>query len=809
MKLNFITFGDLNGNRGSTRIRVLNLVQALKQRGCECEINGENFEGYDAIIFQKTPLSLNFKEAIQKARRKNIPIVFDLDDYMEEYLPLLKYYDLIIVSTEYLKNICLKYHPNVEVVPNCLDVDDINIPLKKDNKHQTAVWYGYSLNSYILKLWDIKGIKKISEKNCDIVYDAAKIDSQLQKFDLVIIPQEKNALTLSKTHCRMLKAIYLGVPCLISDMPVYLNLAEELGFPKEFIVHNNNEWNKKIADFKAGRLKFDFDFVAARQKIMEKYSADKIAEIFQNTLTDFINGEHKKLATIREDEYKSAVSVVIKISDRSEDNLKTLESVLAQTIFDLEIIFCGENLPAEVNTIMQKDGRIFYNKIPDGKYVYFINGGDEIEKDCLKKMFVFAQTSEAEITMMRGFWQQGAQKEIIPSDKCSQKITDIRNITEFLDYPLVFGTCLYLRYFLVNNGIWEPQLQILPDQDFAYLVWEKRPSLYVLNENFLKINLQFKPYAEIEKNSVELLKNYAKATSSLMPTKNKFAVIQIIKDKNDIIPAFITMQSIIKNVGKQIPVHLFHSVVLSSSIEAQFKNSGEVYLHKTNFYYNEPLNILFSILNQWHEKEQVLYVSNSCLVISDFSDIFSLENESLLASRVHNGSLDTNVILFNTKLFREQFLNHYFYKKITEDVWNALMYCHNKDLPAQFDYFAEDFKDLSTKTLSKTQIICYKIKKPWKDLYSPFAFMWWQYARQSVFYETLMTQMSWDFVMNAEQESIELSALFESYSEEIYSLMKEYIKEALLSFVTFGNASLNHKLRLSLIAKKISEWVVK
>lgn len=809
MKLNFITFGDLNGKRGSTRIRVLNLVQALKQRGCECEINGENFEGYDAIIFQKTQLSLNFKEAIQKARRKNIPIVFDLDDYMEEYLPLLKYFDLIIVSTEYLKNICLKYHPNVEVVPNCLDVDDINIPLKTNNKHQTAVWYGYSLNSYILKLWDIKGIKKISEKNCDIIYDAAKIDKQLQKFDLIIIPQEKNALTLSKTHCRMLKAIYLGVPCLISDMPVYLNLAEELGFPKEFIVYNNNEWNKKIADFKAGRLKFDFDFVAARQKIMEKYSADKIAEIFQNTLTDFINGEHKKLATIREDEYKSAVSVVVKISDDAEDNIKTLKSLSAQSIYDLEIILCGEKFSAEIEVFKQNDGRIFYNKIPEGKYVYFLNGGDEIAKDCLKKLFVFAQAGDAEITMMQGFWQNGLRKEIMPADKCSQKIFDVRNVTEFLDYPLVFGTCLYRKDFLISNGIWEPRLQILPDDDFAYLVWKKCHLLYVLPESFLSTNSELKSDLENEKKSRILLENYKEATASVMPVKNDCAIIQIIQDKNDILPAFITTQSLIKNIGHKIPIHIFSVVKIPPSIMAQCENTGVIYLHRLKTVFSKRLNVLFYVLQKWQECEKVLYVSNSCLAISDFSEVFDLDSEKALCSRLHNGGIDTNVMLINLPRFREQFAEKAFYKPINDDVWYALMYQHNQELAAQFDYFVEDFKDLSTRTLEKTKIICYEVKKPWNNLYAPFAFLWWKYARESAFYEVFIAQILRNFAINVNQETIEFSSLFNNESEELYPLMKAYIKEALLSLITFGNASRNHKLKLALLAQKIRKEVVK
>lgn len=47
-----------------------------------------------------------------------------------------------------------------------------------------------------------------------------------------------------------------------------------MDYPKEFIVSDNEDWTERINDIKSGKIKFNFDFLAARIKILKYYSSE-------------------------------------------------------------------------------------------------------------------------------------------------------------------------------------------------------------------------------------------------------------------------------------------------------------------------------------------------------------------------------------------------------------------------------------------------------------------------------------------------------------------------------------------------------
>ena len=87
-----------------------------------------------------------------------------------------------------------------------------------------------------------------------------------------------------------LKTIYLGVPVLVSDLPAYIELANFLNYPKEFIVKDNEDWNQKISDIRKNKINFNFDFNEARQRILNTYSIEARNEIWLKTIVS----AHKK-----------------------------------------------------------------------------------------------------------------------------------------------------------------------------------------------------------------------------------------------------------------------------------------------------------------------------------------------------------------------------------------------------------------------------------------------------------------------------------------------------------------------------------
>ncbi len=813
MKINFITFGDKDGKRGSTRIRVLNLMAALEKKGWTCAFNDENIEGYDLLFFQKTTLRVKVKEIIKQARLRKIPIILDLDDYSKLVLSPLKYFDMITVSTPYLKALCDPYHPNVVVIPNMLDMQNIDFPLKTDNRHKNVVWYGYSQNSYILEKWNIEGVKRISDKKGDIPYKADKIDEQLQQFDMVVIPQEQNEKTLVKTHCRMLKALYLGLPCMVSDMPVYIELAKQLNFPENFIVSNPDEWNQKIKDFKAGKLKFNFNFEKAREIIIQNYGAEAIVNIFQRTIEKFMQEKHTPLAVVRDE--KLPISVIMSADD-DKKLIKSLESLLNQTLFDIEIILTGKKLSTKLTDYMKKDKRIYFNKIPEGKYIYFLNSGDWIEPDCLKHLYAAMEISKADVVMMDDYIINNSVKNLVTANLCGKLITDMGEMAEFLDYPLSFENCIYRKNFLTENGIMLPDYASFPDTEFLYRVYKNCRSLYVIPKAFLHCthdNISL----EKDMNTLQpLLKNYLNTKIAISAQDCTDSIILIIRDKEQIIPAFITLQSIIKNLRNTTAIKIYSIIKVPESIKFQLTNYPNVYLYELPSYngYKSNLNILFNVLLSQTNANKILYISNSCLALSNLDEIFELDNEKIFSARkmANDMYIDTNVLLINVQKFKDNFENYPPIKKeITNAVWYSMMYFDTEDMPINYNYLISEFANITPYLLSEIKLVCYENKLPWKNLSVPFGFLWWQYARKNTFYENVLFQLTTPRNNNNLNmaEKIDFLKHVNQNQDKVYSLMVSYIKETFLWLITFGNTAAEHKAKLMKISKSIQDEVMK
>lgn len=269
-KFAFVTSGDENA--GSTRQRVYKITKELLNRGYNVSIN-ENLRQADILIFQKSDYKY-LKKRFFKYLFSNKFIIFDVDDmYVGDYLKLVKYSDLVIAGSQYLADFYKKYNKNIAVLDDALDVIDKNIELKQNlNLDNPQIgWFGTTTNLPILEKLQIKNLKTIT-RGGDIEWSRETVDYDIQKFDLICIPQEKTPVGLSKGNCRMLKTLYLGVPALVSDIPPYIELANFVDYPKEMFVKDGEDWNEKIEKIKSGEIKFNVDFNYIREKILSKYS---------------------------------------------------------------------------------------------------------------------------------------------------------------------------------------------------------------------------------------------------------------------------------------------------------------------------------------------------------------------------------------------------------------------------------------------------------------------------------------------------------------------------------------------------------
>lgn len=277
-KITFITNG--NENIGSTRLRVYRIAEALRDFGYDVGIN-QNIDNADILVFQKSGFSALLPLFIKARREKNKFLVFDIDDYADDtYRFFVAYADLVVTPSCYLRDKYLKVNRNIAIVDNVLDIRQPDCRLAQfDLRRLNKVWFGNRSNLQALHDTGLKDVTTITSDG-DIEWNAETIDRDLQQFDLLVLPQVKDSNGLAKSNCRMLKALYLGIPVLAQNMPFYVDLARRLNYPESMIVTDIDSWTEKCEDLRSGKLPFHYDFQAARRLILQYYGIENIVDLW-------------------------------------------------------------------------------------------------------------------------------------------------------------------------------------------------------------------------------------------------------------------------------------------------------------------------------------------------------------------------------------------------------------------------------------------------------------------------------------------------------------------------------------------------
>lgn len=293
LKISFITTNSVTS--GSARQRVYKLVNFFKENNQEISISvNENIENADILVLQKSNPVVLCDYLIKYYQKKFI--VFDIDDFHPkgEYDFLIKFSDLLIVGSEYLKAKFLPMNKNIFVLDDPIDVKDLNMQLKPSyNLSKPKLgWFGNTCNLDVLEKTGVKNVTKIT-RGGDIEWSLDTIDENLQKFDVVLIPQEKSITGLAKGNCRMLKCIYLGIPALVSNLDAYVQLAKLIDYPVDFVIKDGANWNNRIDDIKNNKIKFDFDFKKAREITIQNYGIEAFANQWLNSVLTYYNTDQR------------------------------------------------------------------------------------------------------------------------------------------------------------------------------------------------------------------------------------------------------------------------------------------------------------------------------------------------------------------------------------------------------------------------------------------------------------------------------------------------------------------------------------
>jgi hypothetical protein len=290
----FDTFGDVT--TASSRLRAWKLGEFLTRSDHRVRMNKGG--QCDVYICQKVrPFA-----SVRELRETGALVVYDLDDHLllegagshgvkGEVVAFMNAADLVTVGSEYLGDAARKYHRNVFVLENPVDIKSAELVRSKAADLKRIGWFGTSAG-----LADLRAVKtdetiETITRGGDIEFDLKSIDQTLTGFDLVVLPVEFNSWNLAKNANRMIKSVALGVPVLATATPAHIEVAEQVGLDHRFLVYEGDTWNAKIA-----RLRDDFSDVQdavlrARSKAIDLFSLQRIGGNWLKQIERTIDGK--------------------------------------------------------------------------------------------------------------------------------------------------------------------------------------------------------------------------------------------------------------------------------------------------------------------------------------------------------------------------------------------------------------------------------------------------------------------------------------------------------------------------------------
>ena len=221
-----------------------------------------------------------------------------------------------------------------------------------------------------------------------------------------------------------------------------------------------------------------------------------------------------------------AISVIIPFYNSSEYIRHTLNSVLSQTLSDIEIICVDDgstDRSAEIILgLRAEDNRIVYIKQENagagiarnngirharGKYLAFMDSDDEYPSvDALEKLYLKAEENDVSIC-------GGAMWE--PEGSISSRQYREVGLLDFRFNQCIFwfSRFIYSRALLIENNCFFPPYRVFEDPIFLLKALDKAKAFYVIPESVYKIN---KRHTSAGVFSTQQLKDYLCALLDIM-----------------------------------------------------------------------------------------------------------------------------------------------------------------------------------------------------------------------------------------------------------------------------------------------------
>jgi len=522
-----------NPSRASFRQRIQMHLGTLRRDGIHCEVVHyppgslarhkvlKRCVEFDAVYLHKK--TLNFLDALW-LRRYARNVIYDFDDavmyydkhperkpsrrkHTKPFERTVKLSQLVIAGNSYLAEHAKKFNPNVRILPTALDTKAYSLEIKpQDDGKIRLVWIGS--RSTLKYLAEIKpALEEIGARFsnvvlriiCDDFFDLENmqvekrqwsLDSQatdLAASDIALAPLPDNRFTRGKCGFKVLQYAAAGLPAVAS--PVGVNSEYVLDGVTGYHASQINEWVDRISEL-IGNIELRRKLADAAKRDVGRFDSEVIGERLSGLITAFIKGsssdaekfEVKNAATVTLlPSAKPTVSICIPTYNRREYLRQALDSVVAQTSKDFEIVVVDDgstdgtedmikNLTFPVTYHWQPNAgdAAARNKLVElakGKYISFIDSDDLLIPDAVERM-VKTIDAEPEDVVVYGSYLRIDQNGKIYG-KCKRKLYS-GNITRHLFESILVHSCgsMFPAGILKGDVPFDTSLKVCSDYDF-------------------------------------------------------------------------------------------------------------------------------------------------------------------------------------------------------------------------------------------------------------------------------------------------------------------------------------------------------
>ena len=236
MNIKYFALG--NEDTASSRLRVYKIAVALNQMGHSVRVTTDEVRGTPSehlIVVQKR---LDLRRHMKEWLKRGMRVIFDIDDPLDTEVPPCS---LLTVGSKFLA----KQYKNSIYVPDCLDVDNVNLFKRiHSDKLQKVCWFGNECNLYhaepvrmackelgmqLVVVTDLNTKEGLLEWDgvCYQQWDRATVDRRIIDCDLVVCPYVDGGRwgeewVNAKGENRLLKAWALGLPVVGTPIPSYM-----------------------------------------------------------------------------------------------------------------------------------------------------------------------------------------------------------------------------------------------------------------------------------------------------------------------------------------------------------------------------------------------------------------------------------------------------------------------------------------------------------------------------------------------------------------------------------------------------------